>query len=137
MSTEYSLRVIGAVASPITRVEDAPRQGDEFDVECWIHVTDDVRAAATDLAVGDRLVVLTWLHGANRDVLAVHPRGDASRPLTGVFSTRSPHRPNPIGLHEVEVVAIDAGRLRVRGLEAIDGTPVLDIKPVLAPKGQR
>ena len=93
--------------------------------------------AAADLRPGDRIIVLTWLHEADRDVLAVHPRGDTSRPVTGVFSTRSEHRPNPIGLHEVEVIATEPGRLLVRGLEAIDGTPVVDMKPVLGPKGQR
>ena len=86
---------------------------------------------------GGRVVVLTWLHLADRTVLAVHPRGDASRPLTGVFSTRSQDRPNPVGLHEVEIVDVEPDRLRVRGLEAVDGTPVIDIKPVLEPRGAR
>ena len=98
---------------------------------------DWARPAAADLRAGDRVVVLTWLHLGDRDILAVHPRGDANRPLTGVFSTRSQDRPNPIGLHEVEIVVVRPGGLRVRGLEAIDGTPVVDIKPVLEPKGAR
>jgi tRNA-Thr(GGU) m(6)t(6)A37 methyltransferase TsaA len=95
-----------------------------------------VRAIA-DLRPGDDLIVLTWLHRARRDVLGVHPRGDATRPERGVFSTRSPDRPNPIGLHRVHVVAVEGDRVRVRDLEALDGTPVLDVKPVLEPQGER
>jgi tRNA-Thr(GGU) m(6)t(6)A37 methyltransferase TsaA len=90
-----------------------------------------------DLVVGDEVLVLTWLDRADRDVLVVHPRGDPQRPRLGVFSTRWPDRPNPVGLHRVEILAIDETRLRVRGLEAIDGTPVVDIKPVLGPIAER
>jgi tRNA-Thr(GGU) m(6)t(6)A37 methyltransferase TsaA len=92
-------------------------------------------AAAGDIAAGDRLVVLTWLHLADRSVQRVHPRGDRTRPVTGVFSTRSPLRPNPVGLHEVEVLGVeDGGRIRVAGLEAVDGTPVLDLKSLPQPE---
>ena len=91
----------------------------------------DVREAARNLRAGDEIVVLTWLHLADRDVLSVHPRGDTSRPQEGVFTTRSPHRPNPIGLHRAEVVGVDGLRVRVRQLEAVDGTPIVDVKPVL------
>ena len=90
-----------------------------------------------DLQVGSDVVVLTWLDRARRDVLAVHPRGDRTRPVTGVFSTRSPDRPNPIGLHRVTIVAIEGTRLRVRNLEALDGTPIVDVKPVLDPGAER
>jgi len=93
--------------------------------------------AMRDLVVGERVIVLTWLDRGDREVLAVHPRGDPTRPRQGVFSTRSPDRPNPIGLHEVEILAIDGTRLHVRNLEAISGTPVLDVKPVLGPIGSR
>lgn len=95
------------------------------------------RAALRGLAVGDRLVVVTWLDGGDRNVLEVHPRGDVARPTQGVFTTRSPSRPNPIGLHDVELLAIDDARLHVRPLEAIDGTPVVDIKPALGPVAER
>jgi tRNA-Thr(GGU) m(6)t(6)A37 methyltransferase TsaA len=112
-------------------------QGDESDIESVIRIYEVAKPAAADLRPGARAVVLTWLHLGDRDVLAVHPRGDVGRPLTGVFSTRSQDRPNPIGLHEVEIIAVESDRLQVRGLEAIDGTPVIDIKPVLEPRGAR
>lgn len=91
-----------------------------------------VHAALRTLHVGEQVLVLTWLHRARRDVLSVHPRGDTSRAVEGVFSTRSPDRPNPIGLHRVEITVIDEGRVQVRSLEAVDGTPILDVKPVLS-----
>ena len=128
---ELTLRPVGHVESVLKDVHDAPLQGDEGGTEAWIRLAEGVAAAADDLAVGDRVVLLTWLHRAARDVLAVHPRGDLSRPETGVFSTRSQDRPNPIGLHEVEVRAVQPGRLLVGPLEAVDGTPVVDVKPVL------
>jgi tRNA-Thr(GGU) m(6)t(6)A37 methyltransferase TsaA len=132
-----SLRPIGVVVSPVTLVGAAARQGDEGAPDCWILLDADVAEGAADIVAGDSLIVLTWLHRARRDVLRVHPRGDVARPTSGVFSTRSPDRPNPIGLHHVEVIAVDGRRLRVRGLEAIDGTPVLDLKPPLGPAGSR
>jgi tRNA-Thr(GGU) m(6)t(6)A37 methyltransferase TsaA len=95
-----------------------------------------VRQAVSDLRPGDEVFVLTWLHHARRDVLSVHPRDDRRSPERGVFSTRSPERPNPIGLHRVEVLAIDGIRVQVSDLEAIDGTPVVDVKPVLPTDGR-
>ena len=130
--TSVEVKVIGRVESPLTELASAPRQGDEGAPEAWLVFDADMLPALDGLCVGDEVIAVTWLHRARRDVLAVHPRGDASRPLAGVFSTRSPHRPNPIGLHRVEIVAIDGQRLRVRGLEALDGTPIIDLKPVLS-----
>lgn len=129
----YVLHPIGFVRSSLVRLEDAPMQGDEGAPDAWI----DVEPAAVDalhgIAAGDDLFLITWLHAARRDVLQTHPRDDLNQPLTGVFATRSPDRPNPLGLHRVRVVAIAGSRLRVDPLEAIDGTPVVDIKPVLGP----
>jgi tRNA-Thr(GGU) m(6)t(6)A37 methyltransferase TsaA len=106
-------------------------QGMEGAPDAWILFEDDVREASRDLVAGDDVLVLTWLHEADREVQSVHPRDDRTLPERGVFSTRSPDRPNPIGLHRVEVVEADGLRIRVRPLEAIDGTPVVDVKPVL------
>jgi tRNA-Thr(GGU) m(6)t(6)A37 methyltransferase TsaA len=106
-------------------------QGMEGAPDAWILFEDDVREASRDLVAGDDVLVLTWLHEADREVRSVHPRDDRTLPERGVFSTRSPDRPNPIGLHRVEVVEVDGLRIRVRPLEAIDGTPVVDVKPVL------
>jgi tRNA-Thr(GGU) m(6)t(6)A37 methyltransferase TsaA len=132
MSTTFELRPIGGVRSPIRTREEAPKQGDEGAPEAWLDLNASVAAAAADLRVGQEVIVLTWLDRADRTVLAVHPRDDESRPLSGVFSTRSQDRPNPIGLHRLTLLEIAAGpRLRVSGLEAFDGTPVLDIKPAL------
>jgi tRNA-Thr(GGU) m(6)t(6)A37 methyltransferase TsaA len=126
------LAPIGTVSSPLTELSDAPKQGDEGAPDAWIELDAAVLEALDGVAVGDSLVVLTWLDRADRSVLQVHPRDDVERPLTGVFATRSPDRPNPIGLHRVEVAEIDGRRLRVRNLEALDGTPILDLKPVLS-----
>jgi len=126
-----TLTPIGAVRSPLTSLEDAPRQGDEGAPDAEVVLEPGFAAGLAGIAPGDRVVLLTWFHLAARDVLSVHPRGDRSRAPQGVFATRSPDRPNPIGLHEVEVVGVDGTTLRVRGLEAIDGTPVVDVKPVL------
>jgi len=134
---ELVMHPVGYVESPIKELVDAPLQGDEGETEAWIQLTEADQRAGSDLRPGDRVVLLTWLHAASRDVLAVHPRGDRTRPAAGVFSTRSEDRPNPIGLHEVEVLSVERGRLLVRPLEAIDGTPVVDIKPVLAPVNRR
>jgi tRNA-Thr(GGU) m(6)t(6)A37 methyltransferase TsaA len=127
----YELRAIGRVESPLTDMDSAPRQGDEGAPDVWIAFEPDVVDALADIAPGNRLVVLSWLDRADRNLLTVHPRGDTSRPPTGVFSTRSQHRPNPIGLHEVEVLAVEGPRVMVRNLEALDGTPIVDVKPVL------
>jgi len=123
---------VGAVRSPLTDLDAAPKQGDEGAPEATIVFADGFVAGLEGIAAGDAVLVLTWLDRADRDVLRVHPRGDASRPETGVFATRSPDRPNPIGLHRVEVVSIEGATMTVRDLEAVDGTPVLDVKPVLS-----
>jgi tRNA-Thr(GGU) m(6)t(6)A37 methyltransferase TsaA len=132
MPTPYEVKPIGHVESPLADPEAAPKQGFEGAPEAWLVFDPDVTEAARDLAVGAEVFVLTWLHRARRDVLAVHPRDDPGNPETGVFSTRSQDRPNPIGLHRVQIVAIDGPRVLVRDLEAVDGTPVVDVKPVLA-----
>jgi tRNA-Thr(GGU) m(6)t(6)A37 methyltransferase TsaA len=125
------LRPVGVIRSTLESRKDAPKQGPEGAPDAWL----EVRAWAADalhrLAVGDEIIVITWLHRGRRDVLQVHPRSDPRNPLTGVFATRSPDRPNPIGLHPVVVRAIEGNRLRIGPIEAIDGTPVVDIKPVL------
>jgi len=131
------LAPIGTVASPLTDPDAAPCQGDEGAPEAWLELVAEVAPALRGIAAGDELLVLTWLDRARRDVLEVHPRGDASRPLAGVFATRSPDRPNPIGLHRVTVLEIAGTRLRVRDLEALDGTPLLDLKPVLGGIAER
>ena len=125
------LTPIGWIESPLTDRASAPKQGDEGAPEAWLVLRADVAAGLDGIEPGDEMIVLTWLDRARRDVLRVHPRGDPNRPEQGVFNTRSPDRPNPIGLHRVEVVTIDDARVRVRSLEALDGTPVLDVKPVL------
>lgn len=128
----FELTPVGRVESPLRDPSDAPNQGDEGAPEAWIVFEPAVLEALDGVAVGDDVIVLTWLDRAERDVLRVHPRGDVTRPEQGVFATRSPHRPNPIGLHRVEVAAIEGDRVRVRNLEAVDGTPVVDVKPVLS-----
>ena len=130
--TTFELRPIGRVESPLRTLDAAPRQADEGAPSAWLVFTEEVREGLASLRPGDQLMVLTWLDRAHRDVLVVHPRGDTSRPREGVFSTRSPHRPNPIGLHRVEVVAVEGLRVQVDNLEALDGTPIVDVKPVLA-----
>ncbi|MGN9894973.1 tRNA (N6-threonylcarbamoyladenosine(37)-N6)-methyltransferase TrmO [Micromonospora sp. L31] len=137
MSGAYELRPVGWVESPLTEADLAPKQGDEGAPEAWLVFSPAVGAGLRDLRPGAEVLVLTWLDRARRDVLAVHPRGDRSRPETGVFNTRSPDRPNPIGLHRVRVLVVDGLRVRVADLEALDGTPVLDVKPVLAGLGER
>ncbi|MFF0613492.1 tRNA (N6-threonylcarbamoyladenosine(37)-N6)-methyltransferase TrmO [Nocardia tengchongensis] len=127
----FEVRAVGRVRSPLTARAGAPRQADEDAPPAEIVLAAEYAAAAADLQPGMRIILLTWLHAGSRDVLAVHPRGDRSRTPTGVFATRSPDRPNPIGLHEVTLTAVSPEVLGVAGLEAIDGTPILDIKPVL------
>jgi tRNA-Thr(GGU) m(6)t(6)A37 methyltransferase TsaA len=127
----YLVKPIGFVRSPLRDREAAPRQGDEGAPDASIDLEPSVSDALQGIDVGDELVVVTWLHEARRDVLQVHPRDDESRPLTGVFATRSADRPNPLGLHRVTVRGIAGRELRVGPLEAIDGTPVVDLKPVL------
>jgi tRNA-Thr(GGU) m(6)t(6)A37 methyltransferase TsaA len=125
------LRSIGWVESPIRDRAAAPRQGDEGAPDVWLVFRPEIAEGLRDLSAGDEVELLTWLHQARRDVLAVHPRDDPDRPLTGVFATRSADRPNPIGLHQARVLAVEGCRVRVGGCEAVDGTPVLDLKPVL------
>ena len=136
-SPPYLVRPIGLVRSSLKRPEDAPRQGSEGAPDARIEVKADFAEALQGIAVGQDIVLITWLDRAARDVLKVHPRGDLTAPLTGVFATRSPARPNPLGLHRVRVLEAAGNELRVGPLEAIDGTPVVDIKPVLssAPDG--
>jgi tRNA-Thr(GGU) m(6)t(6)A37 methyltransferase TsaA len=129
-----SLVPIGVVSSSLTDPAAAPKQGSEGAPDAWLVLEPGVVAGLDGMRPGDEIIVLTWLHRARRDVLRVHPRDDSSNPERGVFTTRSADRPNPIGLHRVEVAAIDGARVRVRGLEAIDGTPVVDLKPVLRPR---
>jgi tRNA-Thr(GGU) m(6)t(6)A37 methyltransferase TsaA len=128
----FEVKVIGRVSSTLTDLEAAPRQADEGAPEAWLVFEPEVAEGLRSLGAGDEIIVVTWLDRARRDVLSVHSRGDASRPEEGVFGTRSPHRPNPIGLHLVEITAIDGTRLQVRSLEALDGTPIIDVKPVLS-----
>jgi tRNA-Thr(GGU) m(6)t(6)A37 methyltransferase TsaA len=128
---ENELRPIGHVESPLRDRAAAPKQGDEGAPAAVLVFEERFGAGLGDLTLGEEVLLLTWLDRADRSVLSVHPRGDLSRPEQGVFSTRSPDRPNPIGLHRVTILAIDGPRLRVADLEAIDGTPILDLKPVL------
>jgi tRNA-Thr(GGU) m(6)t(6)A37 methyltransferase TsaA len=127
----FELVPIGTVESPLTDTASAPKQGHEGAPDAWLVLEQGVLEGLDGIGAGDRLIVITWLDRARRDVLRVHPRDDVANPLQGVFNTRSADRPNPIGLHEVEVVAIEGRKVRVRPLEAIDGTPILDLKPVL------
>ena len=128
---QYLLDPIGRVDSTLVDLAAAPRQGDEGAPDAWLVFDPAVRDGLSGIEPGADIIVLTWLDRARRDVLVVHPRGDVSRPQEGVFGTRSPHRPNPIGLHRVTIIAVEDTRVQVRGLEAIDGTPIVDVKPVL------
>jgi tRNA-Thr(GGU) m(6)t(6)A37 methyltransferase TsaA len=128
---------IGSVESPLTDRAMAPKQGDEGAPEAWLAFDSAFADALDGIAAGDEVLVLTWLDRARRDVLRVYPRGDLNRAQQGVFNTRSPDRPNPIGLHRVTVLAIDGVRVRVRDLEALDGTPIVDVKPLLGSIDER
>jgi tRNA-Thr(GGU) m(6)t(6)A37 methyltransferase TsaA len=128
----YLIHPIGVVKSELSRRDDAPKQGFEGAPEAWIEIFPAFAGALEGISLNSEIIVLTWFHRARRDTLKVHPRRDSNRPLSGVFATRSPDRPNPIGLHRVTVIQIDKLRgMKVHPLEALDGTPVLDIKPVL------
>ena len=127
----YELRPVGFVESSLVDVADAPNQGDESAPAAWLVFKPEVREAMRDLAVGDEIVVITWLDRAPRDVLATYPGSDPAGPVLGVFSLRSPQRPNPLGLHRLRIVAIDDTRVQVPHLEVVNGTPIVDIKPVL------
>jgi tRNA-Thr(GGU) m(6)t(6)A37 methyltransferase TsaA len=128
----YDVTPIGWVESSLTDRSTAPHQADEGAPEAWLVFAPDIVEGLLGMHPGEHVIVITWLYRAQRDVLTVHPRGDPSRPLTGVFSSRSPDRPNPIGLHTVEITAIEADRIRVRHLEALNNTPILDVKPILS-----
>ena len=128
----YALTPVGVVRSSLTQRDEAPMQGSEGAPDAWLDITPNLVAGLDGLVVGQAIIVITWLHQASRDVLKVHPRGDQNLPLAGVFATRSPDRPNPLGLHRVQILEIAGSKLKVGPLEAIDGTPIVDIKPVLA-----
>lgn len=133
----FVLHPIGWVESSLTDRRLAPRQGDEGAPEACLVFAQEVTEGLRDLRPGDEVIVLTWLDRAHRDVLVTRPRDDPARPLTGVFSTRSPDRPNPVGLHRVEIASVDGRRIQVRHLEALDGTPIVDVKPVIDPHAER
>jgi tRNA-Thr(GGU) m(6)t(6)A37 methyltransferase TsaA len=128
---DFVARTIGRVESVLKTRDEAPRQPDEGAPDAWLLFDESVRDGLRDLAAGDEIIVITWFDRAARDVLTVHPRGDRTRPATGVFSTRSPDRPNPLGLHRVTIVETGELRLHVDHLEALHGTPIIDLKPVL------
>jgi tRNA-Thr(GGU) m(6)t(6)A37 methyltransferase TsaA len=127
----FEIQTIGRVESALRDPKAAPRQADEGAPSAWLVFAPEVGPGLQGIHTGDEVVLITWLDRADRNLLSVHPRGDTSKPQQGVFSTRSPHRPNPIGLHQVTITAVDGLRLQVRGLEALDGTPIIDLKPVL------
>jgi len=131
IETSYTIKPIGVIRSDLASRGAAPHQGFEGAPDAWLEVNSTVAEGLEGIAAGDEMVLITWLHQADRDLLKVHPRRDPNRPLTGVFATRSPDRPNPLGLHRVTVLEIAGNRLKVGPLEAIDGTPIVDIKPVL------
>jgi len=133
----FEIKPIGTVESPLTDRATAPKQGNEGAPEAWLVFDVAVRDGLEGIEPGAHLIVLTWFDRARRDELRTRPRDDPANPIQGVFNTRSPDRPNPIGLHRVEVVAIEGDRLRVRNLEALDGTPIVDVKPVLDPAIER
>jgi len=133
----YRLQPVGWVKSPLIDRTAAPKQGDEGAPPARVILRPEFREAARNLKEGDEVFVLTWLHQGRRDVLSVHPRGDVNRPREGIFSTRAPDRPNPIGLHAVKIETVEENAITIHNLEAIDGTPVLDIKPILGRVNQR
>jgi tRNA-Thr(GGU) m(6)t(6)A37 methyltransferase TsaA len=131
-TAHYSLRPVGFVRSRLTSREEAPKQGSDGAPEAWVDIDPEFAEALDGIALGQEVVLVTWLHQGRRDVLQVHPRDNPENPLKGVFATRSPDRPDPIGLHHVRVLEIaESVRLRIAPLEALDGTPVIDVKPVL------
>jgi len=130
-SINYLLDPIGFIQSSLRTRESAPRQGFEGAPDAWVELKEAFVPALRGVRVGDEVIVITWFHRSKRDTLEVHPRGDRRNPLTGVFGTRSPDRPNPLGLHRVTVLEIAGARLKIGSIEALDGTPVVDIKPVL------
>ena len=133
----HEVEPIGWVESPLVDRASAPKQGDEGAPDAWLIIDERFREGLFGLEAGAEVIVLTWLDRAERDVLLVHPRGDPANPLQGVFNTRSPDRPNPIGLHRVRILAIQGNRIHVSNLEALDRTPIVDLKPVLDRIGER
>jgi tRNA-Thr(GGU) m(6)t(6)A37 methyltransferase TsaA len=131
LGRSFEVMQIATVESLLSDPASAPKQGDEGAPDAWLVFDEAAIEGLQGVEPGDEVMLLTWLDRADRDVLRVHPRSDPSRPVRGVFGTRSPDRPNPIGLHRVTVLAIDGTRVRVSDLEAVDGTPVVDVKPVL------
>ena len=129
--TWYDIKPIGVIRSELSDRHSAPRQGHKGAPDAWVEINSSVLEGLEGITVGSEIVLITWLHKSHREILKVHPHGDKDKPTTGVFSTRSPDRPNPIGLHRVSVLEITENRIKVIPLEAIDGTPVVDIKPVL------
>jgi tRNA-Thr(GGU) m(6)t(6)A37 methyltransferase TsaA len=129
--SSYDVVPIGRVESPLTDPATAPKQGREGSPEAWLVFEPAILEGLDGIAAGDEVILLTWLDRADRDVLRVHPRDDVANPMRGVFSTRSADRPNPIGLHPIQIVEIDGNRVRVHDLEALDGTPIVDVKPVI------
>lgn len=131
----YSINPIGVIRSDLKSRMEAPRQGGEGAPDAWLDISPEFAEGLQGITIGQEIVVITWLHAASRETLKTHPRNDVTAPLAGVFATRSPDRPNPLGLHRVTVRAIAGNRLRIGPIEAIDGTPVVDIKSVLANSG--
>jgi len=130
--TDYRLVPIGLLRSSLKEREDAPRQGSEGAPDAWVEINAEIAAGLKGIEVGDNVIVISWFHLSRRDSLQTHPRNDERLPLTGVFATRSPDRPNPLGLHRVTVLEIVGNRLKVGPIEAIDGTPIVDMQPVLS-----
>jgi tRNA-Thr(GGU) m(6)t(6)A37 methyltransferase TsaA len=131
---DYLLNPVGYVRSSLKQRKNAPRQGYLGAPDAWLEIAPAFRKCLEGIAGGDEIILITWLHQARRNIMKVHPQSDKNIPLTGVFATRSPDRPNPVGLHRVKVLEVQGKRLKVGPLEAIDGTPVVDIKPVLSKK---
>lgn len=129
--SNFTLNPIGIIESTLVKTKDAPCQGSQGAPEAWVIVNENVAEGIRDIHVGDKVIILTWLHLADRSILKVHPQDNKNNPLTSVFATRSADRPNPVGLHPVTVAEIKGNKIRVAPLEAIHGTPVLDIKPVI------
>lgn len=133
MSTiDYTLTPLGFLQSPLKKREEAPNQGNEGAPDAWLEIDEMFAEGLEGIEIGQEILLITWLHESSRTILKLHPRWDEALPLTGVFATRSPDRPNPLGLHRVTVKAIDGRRIKVGPIEVIDGTPVIDIKPVLS-----
>jgi len=131
-AVNYTLKPVGHIRSPLKRRKNAPRQGYLDAPDAWLEIAPAFAKCLEGIAAGEEIILITWLHQARRKVMKVHPQSDKNNPLMGVFATRSPDRPNPLGLHRVKVLEIQGTRLKVGPLEAIDGTPVVDIKPVLS-----